>query len=260
MHDESIGDFGAFRREWVIRGRNFGEGQVEVTAVRSDRYMGAQRLSLMPKAKRGKSENSEDNLLDAAKRAKQQVRLRCKAIQADHMVTLTFRGAMMDKERLKTCFDQFRRRVARVEGFQYVAVPERHKSGGWHLHIAVHGRANVRVMRAIWWSIVGRAMGNIHARSPYKEKGLRHMLAGYLSKYIVKGFEDHKLNEKRYWTSKGITVPDVHPIDHILSDDPMRAIKRVFAAAKWAGATLDRCQVYWREELGVLWLSTRETG
>jgi hypothetical protein len=258
MHDESIGDFSAFRREWVIRGRNFGEGQVEVTAVRSDRYMGAQRLRLLPRAKRGESENSEDNLLDAAKRAKQQVRFRCKAIQADHMVTLTFRGAMMDKDRLKACFDQFRRRVARVAGFEYVAVPERHKSGGWHLHIAVRGRQNVNLLRSVWWSIVGRAKGNIHARSPYKERGLRHMLAGYLSKYIVKGFEDHKLNEKRYWTSKGIVVPERMPIDHILSDDPAKALKIAFAAAKRVGATLDRCQTFWRQELGCFWLSTRE--
>ncbi|MGH8777973.1 rolling circle replication-associated protein [Paraburkholderia sp.] len=219
--------------------------------------MGAQRLSLLPRAKRGKSENSEDNLLNAAKRAKQQVRQRCKAIQADHLVTLTFRGAMMDTERLKACLDQFRRRVARIEGFEYVAVPERHKSGGWHLHIAVHGRVRVELMRRIWWSIVGRAMGNIHARSPYREKGPRHMLAGYLSKYIVKGFESHKLNEKRYWTSRGILVPAAESIDHILSDDPMRVIKRVFAAAKWAGATLNRCQVYWQQELGCFWLSTR---
>ena len=258
MRVESIGDFSAFRREWVIRGRNFGDGQVEITATRFDRYMGAQRMNAMPKAKRGESENTEDNLLDAGKRAKQQVRLRCKAIGVDHIVTLTYRGAMMDKARLKADFDAFRRRVARLAGFEYVAVPERHKSGGWHLHIAVQGRQNVRVMRSIWWSIVGRAMGNIHARSPYKEKGLRHMLAGYLAKYIMKGFEEHKMNEKRYWTSRGVVVPERMPIDHILSDDPAEALKIAFSAAKRVGATLDRCQTFWRQELGCFWLSTRE--
>ncbi|AJY27487.1 hypothetical protein BTM_3034 [Burkholderia thailandensis 34] len=49
MHDASIGDFSPFRREWVIRGRNFGDGQVEVTATRFDRYMGALSLNAMPK-------------------------------------------------------------------------------------------------------------------------------------------------------------------------------------------------------------------
>lgn len=55
MHEEIIGDFSPFRREWVIRGRNFGDGQVEITATRFDRYMGAQRLNTLPKSKRGES-------------------------------------------------------------------------------------------------------------------------------------------------------------------------------------------------------------
>nr|WP_284160475.1 hypothetical protein [Burkholderia pseudomallei] len=125
MHDTSIGDFSPFRREWVIRGRNFGDGQVEVTATRFDRYMGALSLNAMPKAKRGESENSESNLLDAAKRAKQQVRLRCKAIGADRMITLTYRENMQDKARLKRDFDALRRRLAKLSTFQYVATPAR---------------------------------------------------------------------------------------------------------------------------------------
>jgi hypothetical protein len=258
MHDESIGGFSAFRREWVIRGRNFGDGQVEITATRFDRYMGAQRMSLMPKAKRGESENTEDNLLDAAKRAKQQVRLRCKAIGADRMITLTYRENMEDKTRLKRDFDALRRRLGALGGFQYVAVAERQKRGAWHLHVAVCGRQNYRVLRSIWQSIVGFDNGNIHVRNPFKEKGLRHKLAGYLAKYITKGFSEHAMNEKRYWTSRGVVVPERMPIDHILSDDPAEALKIAFAAAKRVGATLDRCQTFWRQELGCFWLSTRE--
>lgn len=131
MHDASIGDFSPFRREWVIRGRNFGDGQVEVTATRFDRYMGALSLNAKPKAKRGESENSESNLLDAAKRAKQQVRLRCKAIGADRMITLTYRENMQDRDRLKRDFDALRRRLAKLSTFQYVATPERQKRGAW---------------------------------------------------------------------------------------------------------------------------------
>ncbi|WP_261527812.1 rolling circle replication-associated protein [Burkholderia multivorans] len=263
MHDESIGDFSAFRREWVVRGRNFGDGQVEVTATRFDRYMGALSLNARPKAKRGESENTEANLMDAAKRAKQQVRLRCKAIAATHMVTLTYRGAMLDKARLKRDFDSLRRRLARLPKltggrFDYVAVPERHKSGGWHLHVAVKGRQNYRVLRSIWWSIVGDRMGNIHVRNPFKERGLRHKLAAYLAKYVTKDFTEHALNEKRYWTSRGIAVPEIMPIDHVLSDSPADALRIAFEAAVRVGATLDRCQTYWNQELGCFWLSTRE--
>jgi len=258
MHDDSIGNFSAFRREWVIRGRNFGDGQVEVTATRFDRYMGAQHLSHMPRAKRGESENTEQNLRDAAKRAKQQVRLRCKAISADRMITLTYRENMMDKARLKKDFDALRRRLGRVQDFQYVAVAERQKRGAWHLHIAVKGRQNYRVLRSIWRSIVGEDNGNIDVRNPFKERGLRHRLASYISKYITKDFAEHALNEKRYWTSRGVVIPDQQSIAHLLADDPIDAIKVAFESVLKVGSKLDRCQAYWNQELGCFWLSTRE--
>ncbi|RRW87691.1 hypothetical protein EGJ54_25340 [Pandoraea apista] len=220
--------------------------------------MGAQRLHTLPKAKRGESENSEDNQMAAAKRAKQQVRLRCKAIGADRMITLTYRENMQDKERLKRHFDALRRRLNKIQDFQYIAVPERQRRGAWHLHIAVKGRQNYRVLRAIWQSIVGPNNGNVDVRNPFRQRGLRHKLAAYLGKYLTKDFAEHKMNEKRYWTSRGIVVPERHPIDHILSDDAPRAIVLAFEAAQEVGASLDQCQVFWSQDLGCFWLATRE--
>ncbi|QHE95132.1 hypothetical protein PI93_005570 [Pandoraea fibrosis] len=259
MLETSISDWVAFRREWLIRGRDFGDGQVEVTATRFDRYMGAQQLHAMPKAKRGESENTEENQLAAAKRAKQQVRLRCKAIGADRMITLTYRENMEDRDRLKRDFDALRRRLGKFQNFQYVAVSERQKRGAWHLHVAVKGRQNYRVLRSIWHSIVGADNGNVDVRNPFKQRGLRHKLAAYLGKYLTKDFAEHKMNEKRYWTSRGIVVPERHPIEHILCNDPARAILVAFEAAKAVGASLDQCQVFWNQELGCFWLSTRES-
>ena len=62
------------------------------------------------------------------------------------------------------------------------------------------------------------------------------MLASYLAKYITKDFASHKLNEMRYWTSRGVVVCRSRPV----------------------GASLDRCEVFWRQELGVFWLSILE--
>lgn len=259
MLETSISDWVAFRREWLIRGRNFGDGQVEVTATRFDRYMGAQQLHAMPKAKRGESENTEENQLAAAKRAKQQVRLRCKAIGADRMITLTYRENMEDRDRLKRDFDALRRRLGKFQNFQYVAVSERQKRGAWHLHVAVKGRQNYRVLRSIWHSIVGADNGNVDVRNPFRQRGLRHKLAAYLGKYLTKDFAEHKMNEKRYWTSRGIAVPERHPIGHILSNDPAKAIVMAFEAAQAVGASLDHCQVFWNQELGTFWLATRES-
>ncbi|MEX3954726.1 hypothetical protein [Trinickia sp. EG282A] len=257
MHDDSIGNFSAFRREWVVRGRNFGDGQVEVTATRFDRYMGAQSLNARPKAKRGESEKSEQNLLDAAKRAKQQVRLRCKAIGADRMITLTYESNMTDKAVLKRHFDAFRRRMGRFRDFHYVAVAERQERGAWHMHVAVKGRVVYNLVRSIWRSVIGE-QARVHVANPFREKGLRHKLASYLSKYMTKDLAEHALNEKRYWTSRGIVVPDVMPIDHLLSDNAGEAIKVAFDAALKVGCVLDRCQVFWSQGLGCFWLSTRE--
>jgi hypothetical protein len=250
--------YSAFRTEWLIRGRNFGDGQVEVTATRMDRYLARQDLAHLPKAARGESNHLATNLEDAARRAKQQVRLRCKAIAADRMITLTYRENMTDKARLKRDFDAMRRRLGKLQNFQYVAVAERQKRGAWHLHIAVKGRQNYRVLRAIWQSIVGVGQGNVDVRNPFKQRGLRHKLASYLAKYIAKNCDEHALNEKRYWTSRGIVVPESQPIEHLLQNDPMQVLLVSFDAAKRAGANLDRCQTYWNQELGCFWLSTRE--
>ncbi|MFM0732626.1 hypothetical protein PQQ52_19265 [Paraburkholderia sediminicola] len=101
----------------------------------------------MPKAKRGDSENTEDNLMDAEEHAKQQVRLRCKATQADRMITLTYRENMVDEIRLKRDFDTLWRRLGAVGGFRYGAATERQQRGAWHLYVAVNGRQNYLVLR-----------------------------------------------------------------------------------------------------------------
>ncbi|MFM0732625.1 hypothetical protein PQQ52_19260 [Paraburkholderia sediminicola] len=94
--------------------------------------------------------------------------------------------------------------------------------------------------------------------NPLKEKGFRHKLAGYPAKYVTKGFSEHAMNEKRYWTSRVEVVPERMPIDHLLSDDPAEALKIAFAAAERVGATLHLCQTFWRHELGRFCLSARE--
>jgi hypothetical protein len=54
-------------------------------------------------------------------------------------------------------------------------------------------------------------MGQIKVRDPHKfgfgRKGA-HRLASYIAKYIAKDADAHELNKKRYWTSRGIIVPE----------------------------------------------------
>ncbi|MBN9430182.1 MAG: hypothetical protein J0H09_27135 [Burkholderiales bacterium] len=144
----------------------------------------------------------------AARRARSECCARLKAIRADRMITLTYRENMTDRDRLARDWKEFVRRVRRVMGFDYVATYERQKRGAWHMHVGVHGRQNYRLLRSVWRSIVGADGGNIDVRNPFKQRGLRHKLAAYMSKYIAKNAVDGESGERRVWCSKGINRPD----------------------------------------------------
>ncbi|MBN9461587.1 MAG: hypothetical protein J0H00_10215 [Burkholderiales bacterium] len=142
----------------------------------------------------------------AARRARVECAARLKAIKADRMLTLTYRECMTDRKRLARDWQEFVRRLRRyvVTGFQYVATHERQRRGAWHMHVAVSGRQNYRLVRAVWRSVVGADNGNIDVRNPWREKKLRHKLAAYMGKYIAKNAEEGELGERRVWCSKGI--------------------------------------------------------
>ena len=147
---------------------------------------------------RKRAENRER----AARRARSECAARLKAIGADRMITLTYRENMQDRSRLGRDWQKFVRRIRRVMGFAYVATHERQKRGAWHMHVAVRGRQNYRLVRSIWKSVVGE--GSVNVRNPWKEKKLRHKLAAYMGKYIAKNAEQGELNERRVWCSKDI--------------------------------------------------------
>lgn len=102
--------------------------------------------------------------------------------------------------------------------------------------------------------------GGIHVRSPYKGKGLLRELAAYISKYVPKDFKEHTANEKRYWSNKGVDVPEAVLIEHRLDGYLIAATKVAVAEPRRAGATMDHCQTFLDDKLGAFWLATRETG
>lgn len=137
----------------------------------------------------------------SARRARTQVRRLIKHKNLDTMLTLTYRENMQDRARMARDFDVFMKRIRRVlPGFEYVCVFERQKRGAWHAHIAVqrvlshylHKGVLVRsydLLRAIWRAVVGD--GNVDvSRALRKRSRCVGKLAGYLSKYIAKGFEE----------------------------------------------------------------------
>lgn len=144
----------------------------------------------------------------SARRARQIACHRIKAIKADRLLTLTYRENMQDRATVAKHWKAFLRRIRRVQGFEYVATLERQKRGAWHIHVAIRGRQNYRLLRSVWLSVVGAGNGNIDVRNPWRERALRHRLAAYMSKYIGKGFDASSSGVRRVWVSEGIELPE----------------------------------------------------
>lgn len=151
----------------------------------------------------------------AAKRAKSRVRLLCKSLGADTLITLTYRSNMDDLALCKKHLREFVRRVTRVfSGFACVCAFERQKRGAWHVHlatrrimpVATHNGQFMRsydLLRAIWRSVTKVHGGNVDvsARRKHSQKSPAR-IAGYLSKYILKAFHEGDKWANR-WTKFG---------------------------------------------------------
>lgn len=199
-----------WREFWQIKKTKFDDGQMEIVASRQWQYLGNLKTPVSARKKKGESDSMEENRRKAAVAAKKSVRQKCKAMQADRLLTLTYRENMVDRERLKRDFDRFRRRMSKYRQWRYIATTEPQDRGAWHIHVACRGRLQYQVIRAIWLDIVGgKGMGNVDVRNPRTGgQWQQHKLAAYLSKYITKNAEQFDLNEKRYWCSRGIDVPE----------------------------------------------------
>jgi hypothetical protein len=190
-----------------------------------------------PRGKREKPEQlNPEHVASAAQRAKKKMRLLVKNMAATHLLTLTKRETVetgyWTEDDWKRYWDRLRRQLVRALGgeFPYVAIPERHEKGNYHLHIAWCGRINLKLVRRLWWAICGgRGQGNVDAQHiRVKQGGDRsHRIARYISKYIGKHFEASPwFNKKRYWASRQ-TLEEVRRFVMRATDMPS-AIKEMF--------------------------------
>jgi hypothetical protein len=187
---------------WSVKIHDFGKQWVEASWGKVDPRRGKQGC-------KGQSAYQEQNEKRAQARAKGEIRRKCLSIGADHLVTLTYRDNVKDRERVLTDLERLRRMLSRV-GYPmpYVAVLECQKRGAIHPHLAVRGFQDVRLLRRCWYKIIGKAQGQVNVRGP--RPGTSPVkLARYLSKYISKDIDSQPrdFEEHRYFCSLGITVP-----------------------------------------------------
>lgn len=254
------GQRGTWQDGYMLRRRVFPDGQAEVTVCREKSFKGA-ALTPKTKAKRGESENRESNDDDAGRRAKKNVRLCCKTIGADRMVTLTYRENMVDRVQALKDWKAFCRRLGKVKAFHYVAVIEEQVRGALHFHVAVKGRQHYATLRSVWQHVLGRdaegrEMGQVNVRDPHKfgfgNKGA-HKLASYIAKYCGKDMQCRDLDEKRYFRSRGIVVPQVD-YWRLPCTSQLGAVEAAFAAL--TGHSLAGLQSWCNNNLGVVYLAT----
>lgn len=186
----------------------------------------------------------EENKHRSVKRAKQSVRWLLKAMQADHLLTLTYRDNVEEIERVGKDWQKFVRLVrVKYPEWRFVCCREKQERGAWHLHIGIRGRGDVHWLRRCWWMALGhrveidyspegkkqlRALvkdgrewryaskeevrGNIDLRGPSKRWGGdgrrwdTERLAAYMTKYMAKSLDEIE-SGRRYWPSKNIERP-----------------------------------------------------
>lgn len=161
----------------------------------------------------------------AANRAKTRVRKLCKSIAADSLLTLTYRANVQDLSICKAHLKEFVRRFRRVcPEFRAVATFERQKRGAWHVHLAtprlvVSAQGSMKsynVIRAIWLSVTKEYGGNIDVSRRYRAGRMSSgKIASYISKYIIKAFEEGEAYSNR-WTKFGeMELPPVIPMGRV---------------------------------------------
>lgn len=172
---------------------------------------------------------AEQDAKDAAsharsvRRAKQSIRWLCKSMQADRLFTLTYRKNEECREQVRADFQEFLRLVRkRIPQWQYVAVLEKQDRGAYHIHCAVKGWQQISFLRKCWYVALGGAgdetgadtPGQVDVTSPQKKWGgggrewKSEKLAGYITKYIAKTFDQALSEKRRYWSSRGIQKPE----------------------------------------------------
>lgn len=151
------------------------------------------------------------NLERAAKRAKTRVRRLCKVINANTILTGTYRENVTDLDLCKKHVREFVRRLRRVlPEYRGIAGFEEQDRGAWHVHIACERIPSTLVkngvkyksfnlLRSIWRSVTKEAEGTVNV-SAGKRNQTRSAakIASYISKYITKAFEDGEKYSNRY--------------------------------------------------------------
>lgn len=147
----------------------------------------------------------------------------------DTFWTLTFDPKICDEaiedeyryEEMRKWLHKMRARHKRRsdENFNYIAIPERHKSGQIHWHM-VTGGLDVELIdsgKKYKDNKVFNCPDWEHGFTNVQRMRSKSKISSYVTKYITKDllYSPVRKNKRKYWSSKGLSLPDVYGV----SDD-----------------------------------------
>lgn len=197
---------------YYLTARSYPSGDAEITAIKLSSEDQLRKGGGSKRKHSCRSEQDTSVINKSARRASTTIRRKVLAIQADHMLTLTFRYNLKDIEEAWRIFAKFNRLIQKNYGgkYQYVCVPEYQKRGAVHFHLAVVGKQNINIIRHFWKKATGELGGNIDVTAPLSRKGKKlkqpKKIGNYLAKYISKT-NCNKFDKKKYSTGGKIELP-----------------------------------------------------
>lgn len=207
----------------ITKGRDTGNGyaiscryypcdEVEVTAIQLNSEDSLRRGGGAKRKTNSKDSMDAPTLAKSCARARTTVRRKALSMEADRMLTLTFRENLDDLEKAWDCFKYFSKlcRWFYKTRWRYIAVPEYQKRGAVHFHLALSGYFHVNILRKFWLRAVGKYGGNIDITSPKKfgkNSWNPKRISQYISKYIAKN-DSVDFNKRRYSSGGDIQLPE----------------------------------------------------
>ena len=169
-----------------------------------------------------------NNLRKSAKRAQTMCRRVIKAEGFNELLTLTYRENQTDRALCKKHFKEWARRMKKALGdFRYCASFETQKRGAMHVHVATHKLPQHGVYKGvkvkawqlgtkIWRAIVGADngmcfVGGKKKNGQYRRNMSLAKMAQYVSKYIMKDYEEAPEEANRYSRSDKAPLPRKTP-------------------------------------------------
>jgi len=163
--------------------------------------------------------SNAESIAKSIARSKVRVRHLIASIGCDRLLTLTVRTSssseILTRDQFLAAWKRFLRLVKKAgANFEYVAVLEKHKSGQLHLHAAIKGKCNIKLIRKCWHLALGSRSdgltpGNVDVKFRVDLTPSQRVrgMAKYLSKYLTKQSDNVEFNDKRYFSSRHKLLP-----------------------------------------------------